>query len=40
VNLLRDNINAIKKNTDTYKDASKGVGLEINKRKAECRSKS
>jgi hypothetical protein len=31
VNLLRDNIDTIKKNTETLTDASKEVGLEINK---------
>jgi hypothetical protein len=30
VNLLGDSIDAIKKNTETLIDASKGVGLEIN----------
>jgi hypothetical protein len=30
LNLLGDNINAIKKNTETLIDASKEVGLEIN----------
>jgi hypothetical protein len=30
VNLLRDNIDTIKKNTETLIDASKEVGLEIN----------
>jgi hypothetical protein len=30
VNLLRDNIDTIKKNTETLTDASKEVGLEIN----------
>jgi hypothetical protein len=30
VNLLGDNIGAIKKNTETLIDASKEVGLEIN----------
>jgi hypothetical protein len=30
VNLLGDNIDAIKKNTETLNDASKEVGLEIN----------
>jgi hypothetical protein len=30
VNLLGDNIDTIKKNTDTLIDASKEVGLEIN----------
>jgi hypothetical protein len=29
VNLLRDNIDAIEKNTETLIDASKEVGLEI-----------
>jgi hypothetical protein len=30
VNLLRDNIDTIEKNTETIIDASKEVGLEIN----------
>jgi hypothetical protein len=30
VNLLRDNIDTIKKNTGTVIDASKEIGLEIN----------
>jgi hypothetical protein len=30
VNLLRDNVDTIKKNTETLIDASKEVGLEIN----------
>jgi hypothetical protein len=30
VNLLGDNVDTIKKNTDTFTDASKKVGLEIN----------
>jgi hypothetical protein len=30
VNLLGDNIDTVKKNTETLIDASKGVGLEIN----------
>jgi hypothetical protein len=30
VNLLGDNIDAIKKNTETLIDASKEVGLEVN----------
>jgi hypothetical protein len=30
VNMLGDNIDTIKKNTETLIDASKGVGLEIN----------
>jgi hypothetical protein len=49
VNLLRDNIDTIKKNTEILIDASKDVGLEINLEKAknnvavsslECRPKS
>jgi hypothetical protein len=35
VNLLRDNIDTIKKNTETLIDASKEVGLEINVKKTE-----
>jgi hypothetical protein len=30
VNLLRDNIETIKKNTDTLNDARKEVGIEVN----------
>jgi hypothetical protein len=33
VNLLGDNVNTIKKNTETLIDASKVVGLEINAEK-------
>jgi nitrous oxide reductase len=33
VNLLGDNIDTIKKNTETFIDASKEVGLEINAEK-------
>jgi hypothetical protein len=49
VNLLGDNIDTTKKNTETLTDASKEVGLEINAEKTkymllisspECRSKS
>jgi hypothetical protein len=48
VNLLGDNIDTIKKNTETLIDASKEVGLEINVEETkymllsspECRSKS
>jgi hypothetical protein len=45
VNLLRDNIDTIKKNTETLIDASKDVGLEISQvyvaiSSSECRSKS
>jgi hypothetical protein len=36
VNLLGDNIDTIKKNTDTLIDASKEVGLEVNTRKTKC----
>jgi hypothetical protein len=32
VNLLEDNVDTIKKNTETLIDASKEVGLEINVR--------
>jgi hypothetical protein len=35
VNLLGDNIDSIKKNTETLNDASKEVGLEINVQKTE-----
>jgi hypothetical protein len=35
VNLLGDNIDSIKKNTETLTDASKEVGLEINIEKTE-----
>jgi hypothetical protein len=34
VNLLGDNINAIKKNTDALIDTSKEVGLEVNAEKS------
>jgi hypothetical protein len=34
VNLLGDNINTIKKNTDTEIDASKEVGLEVKAEKS------
>jgi hypothetical protein len=34
VNLLRDNIDSIKKNTETLIDSSKEVGLEVNAEKA------
>jgi hypothetical protein len=37
VNLLRDNINTIKKNTKTLIDSSKEVGLEVNAGKTEYR---
>jgi hypothetical protein len=48
VNLLGDNVDSIKKNTQTLSDASKEVGLEINVEKTStcyytvtgCRSKS
>jgi hypothetical protein len=36
VNLLVDNIDTIKKNTETLIDASKEVGLEINVEKTKC----
>jgi hypothetical protein len=36
VNLLGDNINAIKKNTETLIDASKDVDLEVNGEKTKC----
>jgi hypothetical protein len=37
VNLLRDNTDTIKKNTETFIDASKEVGLEVNIEKTKCR---
>jgi hypothetical protein len=36
VNLLRDNIDTTKNNTDTLTDASKEVGLEANTEKMKC----
>jgi hypothetical protein len=36
VNLLGDNIDTIRKNTETLIDASKEVGLEINMEKTKC----
>jgi hypothetical protein len=36
VNLLGDNIDTMKKNTETLIDASKEVGLEINVEKTKC----
>jgi hypothetical protein len=36
VNLLRDNINTVQKNTQTLTDASKEVGLEVNTEKTKC----
>jgi hypothetical protein len=36
VNLLVDNINTVKKNTETLIDASKEVGLEVNAEKTKC----
>jgi ABC-type siderophore export system fused ATPase/permease subunit len=35
-NLLRDNIDTIKKNTEALIDASKEVGLEVNAEKTKC----
>jgi hypothetical protein len=34
MNLLGNNINAVKKNTETLNDASKEVSLEVNAKKA------
>jgi hypothetical protein len=36
VSLLRDNINVIKKNTETLSDASKEVGLEVDAEISKC----
>jgi hypothetical protein len=36
VNLLSDNINAIRKHTEAQIDASMEVGLEVNKEKSKC----
>jgi hypothetical protein len=36
VNLLGDNINAIKRNTQTLIEVSKEVGLEVNTEKTKC----
>jgi hypothetical protein len=36
VNVLEDNVNTIRKNTETLIDASKEVGLEVNAEKTKC----
>jgi hypothetical protein len=36
VNLLRDNIDTIKKNKETLIDASKKIGLDVNAEKTKC----
>jgi hypothetical protein len=37
VNLLGDNIDTVKKNTQTLTDASKEVGLEVNAERTNCK---